>query len=193
MLRQKTDLVARDMDLARAFYQLKLDEIAAISHRLALDPVGDSESVTLLHREIRQRHAIIDQQITNKISVLALGGTHLIVLLDAQGNIVTGRVLSPTGELSKPILKGNWSRLPIVQEVLARKQPLAATEIIPAVLLSEVRLDRQASIALIETPLAAPEPFDSREGTAGLAMTGAYPLRDQEWPGVRGSAVRVSV
>ena len=46
-------------------------------------------------------------------------------------------------------------------------------------MLSEVRLDRQASIALIETPLAAPEPFDSREGTAGLAMTGAYPLRDR--------------
>jgi len=29
--------VARDMDLAAAFYQLKLDETAAISHRLVLD------------------------------------------------------------------------------------------------------------------------------------------------------------
>ena len=173
------DLVARDMDLAKAFYRLKLDEIAAISHRLALDQwVIESFNAAAQGNTAAMR--IIDQQITNKIAVLALGGTHLIALLDAQGNIITGRVLSPTGELSKPILKGNWSRLPIVQEVLARKQPLAATEIIPAVLLSEVRLDRQASIALIETPLAAPEPFDSREGTAGLAMTGAYPLRDRD-------------
>jgi len=174
----EANLVARDMDLARAFYKLKLDEIAAISHRLTLDP-GVIQNCESAAQGDTAAVRIIDQQIANKISVLALGGTHLIVLLDARGNIVTGQVLSPSGELSQPILKGNWSRLPIVQEVLARKQPLAATEIIPAVLLSEVRLDRQASIALIETPLAAPEPFDSREGTAGLAMTGAYPLRDK--------------
>jgi len=29
--------VARDINLAEAFYQLKLDEVAAISHRLVLD------------------------------------------------------------------------------------------------------------------------------------------------------------
>ena len=34
----ESNLVARDMDLAKAFYQLKLDEVSAISHRLALDP-----------------------------------------------------------------------------------------------------------------------------------------------------------
>ncbi|MCJ7535504.1 MAG: hypothetical protein MUO57_08225, partial [Anaerolineales bacterium] len=31
--------VDRDMDLADAFYNLKLDETAAISHRLVLDPL----------------------------------------------------------------------------------------------------------------------------------------------------------
>ena len=71
------DLVARDMDLAQAFYQLKLDEIAAISHRLALDPVGDSELCAAAQGNTAAMR-IIDQQITNKISVLALGGTHLI-------------------------------------------------------------------------------------------------------------------
>jgi len=34
----RADRVERDMKLADAFYQLKLDEIAAISHRLVLDP-----------------------------------------------------------------------------------------------------------------------------------------------------------
>ncbi len=33
----ESDLVARDIDLAKAFYQLKLEEIQAISHRLSLD------------------------------------------------------------------------------------------------------------------------------------------------------------
>jgi hypothetical protein len=31
----ESNLVARDMALAKAFYQLKLDEVSAISHRLA--------------------------------------------------------------------------------------------------------------------------------------------------------------
>ena len=38
MAEAKADRVARDMKLADAFYQLKLDEVAAISHRLVLDP-----------------------------------------------------------------------------------------------------------------------------------------------------------
>ncbi|MDZ4165841.1 MAG: cache domain-containing protein [Smithellaceae bacterium] len=175
----EADVVARDMNLAKAFYQLKLEEIEAISHRLSLDawvinglPAaarGESDAVR-----------VIDQQIANKISVLALGGTHFIAVLDEKGRTVVGRVLSQTGELSAPFSHGEWKPLPIVQEVLATGKPQAATEVISKELLAQVGLDRQAFLPLIETPLAAPAPFDPREGTAGLTLTGAYPLRNQD-------------
>jgi len=174
----ENDLVARDMNLADAFYQLKLDEVAAISRRLVLDPwviqslpdacQGKSEALD-----------IIDQQITNKIAVLALGGTHFIAVLDAEGNILVGRVVSPEKQLSPMISGGNWGHLSIVEEVLSSGSERAATEIIPAEFLSQVGLEEQASIPLKATLKAAPEPFDPREGTAGLALAGVYPLQDE--------------
>lgn len=167
--------IARDMRLAKAFYQLKLEEVAALSHRLALDQ-WVIQNLASAAQGSSAAQKIIDQQITNKIAVLALGGTHLIAVLNERGDIVVGRVLSPSGELSKPIQRGNWGALPIVQEVLSTGQHLAAPEIIPAEFLDQVNLKQQAAIPLLETPLAAPQPFDPREGSAGLTLTGVYPV-----------------
>lgn len=174
----EAERVARDMKLAETFYQLKLDEVAAISHRLVLDPwvvenfpaarAGDEEAI-----------GIIDRQITNKITVLALGGTHLIAVLDADGDVVVGKVLWPDDTLSPALTQGDFGDLPIVHTVLETGDPQAATEIIPREFLAQVGLEGQAFIPLLETPLAAPEPFDPQEGTAGLALVGVSPLRDE--------------
>ncbi|TEU16467.1 MAG: HAMP domain-containing protein, partial [Anaerolineales bacterium] len=171
--------VARDMDLAEAFYQLKLDEVAAVGHRMVQDPrvIQNLQAAFQGQAEAIQ---IIDQEISRKITVPTLGGTHLIVVLNTEGNISVGQVLSSEGQLSPLITQGNWRQLPIVAEVLSTGKEQAATEIIPAEFLAQVGLDRQAYISLIETPKAAPEPFDPREGTAGLAITGVYPLQDED-------------
>lgn len=174
----EAERVARDMNLAEAFYQLKLDEIAAISHRLVLDPFV-VESLPLAIQDEPEARQLIDQQIKNKITVLALGGTHLIAVLDGKGNILAGRVLSPANELSPALLQGNWRELPIVQAVLAGGEELAATEIVPVELLVQVGLAAQARLTLIETPKAAPQPFDPREGPAGLAQVGVAPVLDE--------------
>ena len=184
----ESGLVDRDMQLAKAFYQLKLDEIAAISYRLALD-TWVIQNLTDASRAKAEAVRIIDQQITNKISVLALGGTHLIAMLDTDGTIVAGRVLSSSGELSPLITGGNWAGLPIVAEVLSSGRVQSATEIIPSEFLAQVGLDTQAFIPLKETPLAAPEPFHPQEGEAGLALTGVYPVHDAS--GLIGAAVSV--
>ena len=81
--------IARDMRLARAFYQLKLDETTAISHRLALDQWVIQNLQTAAQGNTAARKTI-DQQITNKITVLALGGTHIIAILDRSGKFVIG-------------------------------------------------------------------------------------------------------
>lgn len=173
----ETERVARDMDLAAAFYHLKLDEVAAISHRLVLDPwVVDNLPTAAAGAPDALR--VIDQQITNKITVLALGGTHLIAVLDVDGNILAGRVLSLASDLSPLLAQGNWGTLPIVQAALTTGQEQAATEILSAELLAQVGLDDQVRVALIDTPKAAPQPYDPREGTAGLALVGVAPVRD---------------
>ncbi len=173
----EAERVARDMKLAEAFYQLKLEEVAAISHRLVLDQwVVENFSAARAGNE--KAIGIIDRQITNKITVLALGGTHLIAVLDADGNLVVGKVLWPEGHRSPVLTDGRFGDLPIVRTVLDSGKPQAATEVIPLQYLAQVRLDRQAYIPLLDTPLAAPEPFDPREGTAGLALVGVSPLKD---------------
>ncbi|MFN2149119.1 MAG: cache domain-containing protein [Anaerolineales bacterium] len=177
--RAESERVSRDMDLAKEFYRLKLEEVAGISHRLSLDtwvvdalPSATEGRISALDR--------IDEEITNKITVLALGGTHVIVVLNPAGDIVTGRVLQQDNVLSNPIRQGDLSRLAIVTAAQVRKQELAATEVLPADILTQVGLAKQAAIKLIDTPQAAPEPFDSREGTAGLALVGISPIRDPE-------------
>ena len=185
----KDERVARDMDLAHAFYQLELDEVAAIGHRMVRDP-HVIQSLPAASQGQAEAIQIIDQQITNKITVLALGGTHLVAVLDPEGNVLVGRVTSSEGELSPVISQGNWGQLPIVEEALSSGKEQAATEIIPAEFLAQVGLDKQAHISLKDTPKAAPEPFDSREGTAGLALTGVSPLRGEDG-GVVGAVLAV--
>ncbi len=173
----EAERVARDMKLAETFYNLKLEEVAALSHRLVLDP-WVIENFPAAVRKAPQAIQIIDRQITNKIIVLALGGTHLIAVLDTDGNMVVGKVLWPEGTLSSALTNGHFGDLPIVRAALESGKSQAATEIIPKEILAQVGMDRQAFIPLLETPLAAPEPFDPREGTAGLALVGVSPLRD---------------
>jgi two-component system NtrC family sensor kinase len=174
------DRVARDMDLADAFYQLRLDEVTAIAQRMARDP---QVIRSLPPASQGQAEAIqpIDQQIIHKVTVPGLGGTHLIVVLDVEGNIVVGRAMSPEGQLS-PVLSGGscGPPLPIVEKVLSSGKEQAATEIVPAECLRRMGLEEQARIPLIDTPKAAPEPFDPREGTGGLALTSVYPVRNED-------------
>jgi two-component system NtrC family sensor kinase len=171
--------VARDMDLANAFYALKQDEITAVSERMVRDP-RVVQSLPAVIAGDRGDVALVDQEISRKISVPSLGGTHLLLLLDQDGEILLGRVLTEDGQLSPPISGGNWQSLPIVAAALSAGQPLAATEIIPQELLAQVELAEKAHIALIETPKAAQELFDGREGSAGLALTSVAPLLDEQ-------------
>jgi len=118
----ESNLVARDMNLAKAFYQLKLEEVSAISHRLALDP-WVIQNLAVASQKNTDALRIIDQQIVNKITLLALGGTHLIAILNAQGDLVVGRVLNKEGVLLPILSKGNWGQLPIVKEVWKEVSP----------------------------------------------------------------------
>ena len=172
------DRVGRDMDLANAFYNNKLEDITATARRIAATHCiannmpgagqGDSSAVTA-----------IDQEIENELVSLPTGAQRFIVVTDAQGHSLAGRLVSHN-EFGYALPGTDWSELPIVDSVVSLGRARAAAEVIPADILAWVGLDKQAQIPLIDTPRAAPEPYDPREGTAGLALISVAPIVSQE-------------
>jgi two-component system NtrC family sensor kinase len=170
--------VGRDMELANAFYISKLDDIAATAGRVA--------SVCSVRQNLKgasQSDGLASEAITagidNEIENLPPGTQQFVVVTDSDGKAIAGRIAS--GGTIKPVaLETDWSSLPIVQSVLSQRQRQAATEVLPAEVLSWLGLEEQGQIALIDTPKAAPEPFDAREGTAGLVLLGAAPILSEQ-------------
>jgi two-component system NtrC family sensor kinase len=166
--------VSRDMQLAEAFYEIKLEKISTTARRLSYSsPVvaslpeaerGDSEALQVL-----------EQSVDNEIRSQSLSVSHFIVIVDAEGNSLLGRTSLSPG-VASPAQPGNWSTLPILSAAMTGQTEQAATEVIPSDLLALVGLAEQARIAIVDTPRAAPEPFDPREGTAGLTLTAVAPI-----------------
>ncbi len=170
--------VSRDMQLAEAFYEIKLEKISSTARRLATSqPVRSA-----LPRALEGEHeavAVLEESIANEINAQSLITKHFIVVFDDEGNALLGRTCCSPDEVM-PISPGNWSKLPILATVLDEGQALAATEVIPADLLELLGLAEQALIPIKYTPKAAPEPFDPREGTAGLTLTSVAPIVDDQ-------------
>lgn len=175
---QEDQRVARDMDLAESFYDLKLQDIYATSYRLAVAArlqdrfeeavAGDPEAIAILEHEIER-----------KFNDPTCNCVNLSLVLDRQGRILAGRVRPSESITSIPIQGGNWGDLPIVASTLATGRAYQATEIIPAQFLAQVGLQDQAAVTLIPTDRAAPQLFDPREGQAGFALTSTYPIWDR--------------
>ncbi len=170
--------VGRDMDLADAFYNIKLQDISATAGRLAASKVVAHNVDSASQRDASAIQAIQDQ-IDNEITSLPVGTQRLIVLTDAQGRCITGRLAS-MGHSTPIACQTDWSSWPIVASVLSEGESHSATEVFPANTLAVVGLGRQAAIPLTETPKAAPEPFDPREGTAGLGLTSVAPVFSED-------------
>jgi two-component system NtrC family sensor kinase len=166
--------VGRDMDLAEAFYKNKQNDISSTTGRIA---ASRSVRHNLTGASSGDTGALqaIDDAIDTEISNLPANTQRFIVVTDERGQSVAGLVAS--GQTFGNVLPGaEWAELPIVDSVLAGHRPQSATEVIPAKILDWVGLAGQAHIPLIDTPKAAPEPYDPREGSAGLALVGVSPV-----------------
>ena len=175
LVNAKADSVARDMDLAKAFYQVKLEKIETIGKWLANNICGGGIAASS-RQNMQSCTSNLDLQVIEAIPSLALDNSRLVAILDADGNVLAVRALSTNGEMLSTSNDGNWGELPILQETLHSGKALSATEVIPFEILEQVGLEDQARIELIDTPLAAPDPYDPREGTAGLALTSVTPI-----------------
>ena len=136
--------VARDMHLAAAVYDLKLREIEGIAARISKDSLIINNLEKAAQGEAVS--TIIDQQIAGELSSPGLQGNHVILVLDNGGNVVAGQLQSATGDRQKLLSGTNWKSLDLVKEVLASGNPIVATGVIPADLLAQEGLAKQASI-----------------------------------------------
>ena len=167
--------VARDMQLAQAFYDLQLRDIEGLTNRMARDPLVTENLAT---PEQAGSQVVIDQQITNNLSGLTLGGSHLIAILDPTGKMLGGRLLLADGSQVQLPGSVDLKDLETFQKTITSNSPQAGTEILSPELLAKVGLDQLAQIDIQDTPRAAPELFDPREGKAGIALVSSAPIRD---------------
>ncbi len=170
--------VSRDMQLAEAFYEIKLDKISTTARRLASSPPIRG-ALPQASQGQDDAMKVLEQYVANEIRSQSITVNHFIVLVDAEGNTILGRTSHSPGE-ALPTSPTDWSSLPVVALVLGYGQPVAATEVIPADLLETLGLAEQALMNIKYTPKAAPEPFDPREGTAGLTLTAVAPILDDQ-------------
>ena len=168
--------VDRDVHLAELIYNTSLDNVTGLAYNLANDPTVVANMTAVRNGEKSALQAL-DGRIAELLGAPALEGNHFVAILDTQGNILVARTLSANGDQSGMEFTGNWGILPIIQDAIADARGIAATEIVPGELLAQVGLADQAKIHLVNTPKASPTLFDSREGSAGLALVGVTPLK----------------
>lgn len=173
-----SERVSRDMRLAQAFYDDHLTWIQDVTLRVANDATilplfqntGGAEpgrGLDLRDRLAYQMSGLFDQ------------GNHAVVIVDVKGNVKSGYLLESGNVVS---LKGDAQfcfSLPIVQKAIQEGKMLSGTEILPEEALRSVALAEKARIPLLDTLRAAPQPFDPREGSAGLALVSVAPVNDQ--------------
>ncbi|MBN1313333.1 MAG: cache domain-containing protein [Anaerolineae bacterium] len=167
--------IARDIHLAETFYNAKLREIDGITTRLSLNTTVD-ENIQAASKGDVDSIQVLDKAITQMSRGVALGGNHFIAVMDAEGSILAGQIVTAGGDQHTITSGGSWADLPIVRTSLVKKTPVVSTEIIPRELLQQIGLAEQAHIDLVDTPRAAPELYDPREGAAGLALVSVSPV-----------------
>jgi two-component system NtrC family sensor kinase len=169
--------IEQDFLTAELFYQFRLEDIARTANQLAL-----SNTVNNSFAEAKEGNSLAIRDIESKIEIAlndcALKGNRVAVILDDQGNLIAG-ILRSTDQQQSLLQAGrSWSSLTIFDDALRTGTLISSTEVIPKDILAEAGLIDQAQITMLETPKAASEPFDPREGTAGLGIVGAAPIKE---------------
>ncbi|MCS6907020.1 MAG: cache domain-containing protein [Anaerolineales bacterium] len=175
LIASMTERVSRDMRLAQAFYSAHLKWIEDTAMRLA----NDALVVNFMHR-----HPDLNQQgepdlrahLLSQTRGLLDQGNHAIVIIDRTGKVKAGYLVEG-GEILVLEHDEQYSFLPaVVQKALQDGEVISSTEVLGAEVLQSVSLAEKARIPLLETPRAAPQLYDPREGSAGLVLISVAPV-----------------
>ena len=167
--------VAQDIRCARLFYTTRQDGLTHTASQLVL-----SNTILNLFEDAQEgdRKALdqVDQKLLTAINDDSFKGNRSAVLLDREGRVITGLVID--GDLNNQRISSgaDWSVFNPVGTVLGSGLTISATEVIPVVILEDSGLADQAEIDLVNTPMAAAELYDDREGSAGFGLVSAAPV-----------------
>jgi two-component system NtrC family sensor kinase len=171
--------VDRDMDLAHAFYDMKGNDISSMAARLA-SRASVRASLPAAAADDAEGVLVVDTELDNELANLPASTERFIVTVDGSGRAVIGRICCRSGRQRLAVPNADWSSLPVVAEALSKRAQVSGTEIVPGEQLRWANLEEQARIPLLETPKAAPYPFDPREGTAGLVIASVAPVESSQ-------------
>jgi len=172
--REENERVARDMDLAVAFYEQSLAQLNSTAARLAGEATLAQQIVAVQAGDTAVQ-SNVEHRMADELTTIYHPGTHFVLIVGEDGNLVAAYGIV-NQILQRLPATGNWHDFPLLAAVLAGQRPQAATEVIDEALLAQIGLAEQAYISLKETPKANPEPFDPREGSAGLAQIACAPI-----------------
>jgi two-component system NtrC family sensor kinase len=166
--------VGRDMDLAVAFYEQSFTQLNGAAARLASEPML-AQQIGAVQAGGSVDQGDLERRVVDELNTIYDPGTHFVLIVDEDGNLVVAHGVVDQRLQSLPAT-GNWHDFPLLAAVLADQRPRTATEVVDEALLAQIDLAEQAYIPLKETPKAYPEPFDPREGSAGLAQIACVPI-----------------
>ena len=172
--REENERVARDMNLAVSFYEQSLMQLNGIAIRLAGEPTF-AQQISAVQASDSAAQGHLEHRMLTEINTIYTPGTHFILIVDKDGDLTVAYGIMDQ-RLQRLPAEGNWHAFPLLAGVLADQQPRAATEVVDKALLAQIDLAEQAYIPLKDTPKANPEPFDPREGSAGLAQIACAPI-----------------
>jgi two-component system NtrC family sensor kinase len=167
--------VAQDIRCARLFYTTRQEGLTHTASQLVL-----SNTILNLFEDAQEgdRKALdqVDQKLLTAINDDSFKGNRSAVLLDREGRVITGLVID--GDLNNQRISSgaDWSEFNPVGTVLGSGLTISATEVIPVAILEDSGLADQAEIDLVNTPMAATELYDDREGSAGFGLVSAAPV-----------------
>jgi len=170
----ESEHVARDMNLAIAFYEQSLTQLDGTATRLAGEPAL-AQQIGAAQAGDSVVQGDLEHRMAGELDTISPPGTHFVLTVDRDGNLVAAYGIVDQRVQRLPAT-GNWRDFSLLATVLADQQPQTATEVIDEALLAQIGLAEQAHIPLKETPKAYPEPFDPREGSAGLAQIACAPV-----------------
>ena len=176
--RAENNRVARDMNLAVAFYERSLIQINGAARRLASEPAL-AQQIAAIQAGDRAVQSDLERRMVAELRTIYPLGTHFTVVVDRDGDLVAAHGIVDQ-RLQQLPATGNWVDFPLLAAVLGDRQNRAATEVVDEALLAQIELAERAYIPVRWTPKANPNLFDRREGRAGLAQIACAPVTDTE-------------
>jgi len=170
----ENERVGRDMDLAVAFYEQSFTQLNGAAARLASEPML-AQQIGAVQAGGSAAQGDLERRVVDELNTIYDPGTHFVLIVDEDGNLVVAYGVVDQ-RLQRLPATGNWHDFPLLAAVLADQRLRTATEVVDEALLAQIDLAEQAYIPLKETPKANPEPFDPREGSAGLAQIACVPI-----------------